>query len=164
MADARSPIGRSPETALIRPAEAADLAAVTEIVRAAFRPYVSRIGREPGPMGDDHADLIAAGRLHVAVRDGVVVGLVVLIPRGGTLLLDTVAVAPEVQGTGVGRLLLDFAERVAVAQGYDTITLYTNEAMTEAIALYRRLGYAETECVEEKGFRRVYMRKPLSRP
>ena len=34
--------------------------------------------------------------------------------------------------------------------------------MTENIALYARLGYAETHRAEEKGFRRVYMAKPLA--
>jgi ribosomal protein S18 acetylase RimI-like enzyme len=72
-----------------------------------------------------------------------------------------VAVAPEVQGSGLGRLMLEFAEQAAIKAGYHAIRLYTNEAMTENIALYSRIGYAETHRVEEKGLRRVYMRKPL---
>lgn len=80
------------------------------------------------------------------------------------MLLDNVAVAPEAQGTGLGRRMLAFAERAAVEAGYGTINLYTNEAMTENIALYTRLGYAETHRAEEKGLRRVYMRKPLYEP
>ena len=138
-----------------------DLAAVREIVRAASTHYVARIGREPGPMLDDYAALIGEGRVHVAERDGVVQGLLVLIPQDEAMLLDNVAVAPEAQGSGLGRLLLEFAERQAVEAGYPAITLYTNEAMTENIALYGRLGYAQTHRVEEKGLRRVYMRKPL---
>ena len=35
--------------------------------------------------------------------------------------------------------------------------------MTENIALYSRIGYAETHRIEEKGLRRVYMAKPLGR-
>jgi ribosomal protein S18 acetylase RimI-like enzyme len=79
------------------------------------------------------------------------------------MLLDNVAVAPDAQGSGLGRRMLEFAERVAAERGYGAIKLYTNEAMTENIALYRRIGYAETHRIEEKGLRRVYMRKPLGK-
>ena len=114
-------------------------------------------------MLDDYAGLIHQGRAHVAERDGVVQGLLVLIPQDDAMLLDNVAVAPEAQGSGLGRLMLEFAERAAIEAGYRAITLYTNEAMTENIALYTRIGYAETHRVEEKELRRVYMRKPLGK-
>lgn len=148
-------------TSSLRPATRNDLAAVERIVRAAYAPYVARIGREPGPMLDDHAASIGEGRVHVAERDALVEGVLVLIPTDGAMLLDNIAVAPEAQGTGLGREMLDFAERAAIAAGHAAITLYTNEAMTENIALCIRRGYAETHRAEEKGLRRVYMRKPL---
>ena len=47
--------------------------------------------------------------------------------------------------------------------GYATVRLYTNEAMTENIKLYAKIGYAETHRAEEKGLRRVYMAKTVSR-
>jgi ribosomal protein S18 acetylase RimI-like enzyme len=77
------------------------------------------------------------------------------------MLLDNVAVAPAAQGSGLGRKMLEFAEAEAVEAGYRSIRLYTNEAMTENIELYTRMGYSETHRVEEKGFRRVYMSKPV---
>lgn len=146
----------------LRPATRDDLAAVQEIVRTAYAPYIARIGREPGPMLDDYAAMIGASQVHVGIRDGAVQGILVLIPQDGTMLLDNVAVAPEARGTGLGRLLIEFAERTAIEAGHSAIKLYTNEAMTENIALYARLGYAETHRVEEQGLRRVYMRKPLA--
>ena len=112
-------------------------------------------------MLDDYAALIAAARVHVIERDGAVQALLVLLPEPDAMLLDNVAVAPEAQGSGLGRILLRFAEQTAVAAGYDRIKLYTNEAMTENITLYARLGYAETHRVEEKGLKRVYMVKTL---
>jgi ribosomal protein S18 acetylase RimI-like enzyme len=114
-------------------------------------------------MLDDYAALIGEGRVHVAERDGVVQGLLVLIPQDDAMLLDNVAVAPEAQGSGLGRLMLEFAEGAAVEAGYRAIKLNTNEAMTENVALYTRIGYRETHRVEEKGLRRVYMRKPLGK-
>lgn len=145
----------------IRPAEAADLAAITRIVHDAYAPYVARIGREPAPMHDDYAALIAAGQVHVLTRSGMVEGVLVLIAQDDALLLDNIAVAPAAHGTGAGRALLEFTECCARAAGFDRIRLYTNEAMTENLALYRRIGYIETHRAVEKEMRRVYMLKLL---
>ncbi len=147
----------------IRPATAIDLDAVQQIVREAYSPYVGRIGREPGPMLDDYGVLISQRRICVIEHDGAVQGLLVLIPQTDAMLLDNVAVSPRAQGLGLGRLLLAYAEQAAIAAGYRFIRLYTNEAMSENIALYSRIGYAETHRVEEKGLRRVYMVKPVGR-
>ena len=124
----------------LRPATRDDLAAVQEIVRAAYTHYITRIGTEPGPMRDDYGALIGEGRVHVAERDNAVQGVLVLITQADAMLLDNVAVAPEAQGSGLGRRLLGFAEQAAIAAGYDNIKLYTNEMMTESIALYGRLA------------------------
>ena len=77
------------------------------------------------------------------------------------MLLDNIAVSPGAQGLGYGRALLEFAERGALDAGYESIRLYTNEAMVENIALYSRIGFVETHRIEEKGLRRIYMVKPL---
>jgi ribosomal protein S18 acetylase RimI-like enzyme len=58
--------------------------------------------------------------------------------------------------------MLEFAERAAQDAGLRSIRLYTNEAMTENISLYSRIGYSETHRTEEKGLRRIYMTKQLS--
>ena len=145
----------------LRPATLDDLTAVEEIVRAAYSPYIPRIGRSPGPMLDDYRALIEGRRAHVAERDGVVQGVLVLIPQDDAMLLDNVAVAPAARGQGLGRLMLAFAESAAVEAGFSFVKLYTNEAMTENIELYSRLGYAVTHKAEEKGLRRVYMIKPV---
>ena len=139
-----------------------DLPVVADIVHAAYRHYIARIGRMPVPMQDDYAALIAAGRVWVAELAGAVRGILVLIPRGDAMLLDNIAVAPDAQGRGLGRRMLEFAEAAALQAGYGAIRLYTNEAMTENIRLYTRIGYAETHRAEEKGLRRVYMRKGLT--
>ena len=146
---------------MIRPAVLADHAAVTSIVASAYARYVPRIGREPGPMLDDYDRLIRDGRVHVLERDGRVCGLVVLVPEPGVMLLHNVAVSPDLQGQGLGRTLLDFAERAARQAGLPSIRLYTHEMMSENIALYRRCGFVETHRAEEQGLRRVFMSKPL---
>ena len=112
-------------------------------------------------MLDDYRALIDANHVHVIEQDGIVQGLVVLLPQPGALLLDNVALTPAAQGRGLGRQLLQFAEAVARSAGYRVIELYTNAAMTENIALYMRNGYVETHRATEHGLHRVYMRKPL---
>src|SRR5579863_8720938 len=117
----------------LRLATTKDLRAVEEIVRAAYSPYISLIGREPGPMSDDYRKSIADGHVHVVEQEGVVSGFLVLIPERDVMLLDNVAVAPFAQGLGLGRKMLEFAERAARDAGFSAIRLYTNVAMTENI-------------------------------
>jgi GNAT superfamily N-acetyltransferase len=147
----------------LRPATRADLSTVEAVVRAAYSHYVPRIGREPGPMLDDYAALIENGRVHVTEHECTVQGILVLIPEDDAMLLDNVAVAPIAQGFGLGRKMLEFAERAAINHGYCRTRLYTNEAMEENIELYLRIGYSETHRAVEKGFRRVYMVKSLAK-
>lgn len=113
-------------------------------------------------MLDDYGVLIDQGRVRVLVMNGTVQGVLVLIPQPDAMLLDNIAVAPATQGLGLGRRMLEFAERAAREAGYSSIRLYTNEAMTENIRLYTRIGYVETHRSEEKGFRRIYMEKSLT--
>ena len=147
--------------AALRPARPGDAAAVTGVVRDAYAPLVAVIGREPGPMGDDYGALIGAGRVHVIEDAGEVVAALVLIDEPDGLLLDNVAVSPRAQGRGHGQRLVAFAEQEARRRGHRAIRLYTNVLMTRNIALYERLGFVETHRGEEKGFRRVFMTKPL---
>lgn len=146
---------------MMRPATAEDVAAIEAIVQAAYSPYIERIGRQPGPMLEDYRQLVEAGGVHVLDNAGRVQGFVILIERDNALLLDNLAVAPDAQGLGFGRQLMDFAERQAIDAGHAAIFLYTNEAMTENLTLYQRRGYVETHRAEEHGLRRVYMSKSL---
>ncbi|MCX4164710.1 MULTISPECIES: GNAT family N-acetyltransferase [Paraburkholderia] len=144
-----------------RRAVPADRQAIEEIVRQAYSPYISRIGRPPGPMSDDYERLIDAGRVYVVETQATIQGILVLVPEPDAMLLDNVAVALSARGTGIGRGLLEYAEHSARAAGYRAIRLYTHETMTENIALYSRIGYTETHRAEEKGLKRVFMVKHL---
>jgi ribosomal protein S18 acetylase RimI-like enzyme len=148
----------------IRLAGFGDRAAVEAVVQAAYAPYIPRIGRKPGPMLEDYAALIAGRHVRVLSDGSRIAGILVLIPDKHEMLLDNVAVLPDCQGQGFGRALIAFAEDAAREQGLHTLRLYTNEAMTENIAFYERLGFVETHRAEEKGFKRVYMTKPLDAP
>jgi ribosomal protein S18 acetylase RimI-like enzyme len=146
----------------LRCADAADVDAVGDVVRRAFVKYVPRIGREPMPMGVDYTAAIRGGRCWVAEIDGRIVGMLVIVPADGHLHLDTIAVAPEAQGRGVGGRLLAFADEQASAAGFAEVRLFTNAAMTENLAYYARHGYRETRRSEEHGFCRVFFTRRLA--
>jgi ribosomal protein S18 acetylase RimI-like enzyme len=112
-------------------------------------------------MTADYDAAVRAGHSWIAEQDDRIVGLLVLIPEPDHLLLENVAVHPDAQGSGLGRLLLDHVEREAGRLGFTEIRLYTNEAMTENIAYYQRRGYAETHRAGDGGFRRVFFSKRL---
>jgi ribosomal protein S18 acetylase RimI-like enzyme len=146
---------------MIRLACASDIAAVTAIVNDAYSIYISRNGKIPGPMRGDYADLINDKHVHVLEDGDEIVGLVGLIPEQHTMLLDNVAVDPRAQGRGFGVRLIAFAEERSRAAGFPAIRLYTQDIMTENLALYTRLGYVETHRGKEIGLQRVYMSKML---
>jgi GNAT superfamily N-acetyltransferase len=143
-----------------RRATTADLPAIESVVRAAYRPYLGRMDRPPAPLEHDYRNDVGAGTIWVLGDP--VAGLVSLVPDGAALLVENVAVSPTAQGTGLGRQLLEFAERYAAGHGHDRTALYTNEVMTENLAIYAHLGYRETGRRTEDGYRRVYLEKPVS--
>ena len=146
---------------IIRRARAGDATAVAACVNAAYSIYVKRMGKPPGPMLDDYAQVIDHQLVFVLEGPGGLAGILVLIPETGGLLLDNVAIHPDHQGRGLGRRLIAFAEDEARRLGYEALDLYSHVIMTESIALYLALGYVETGRRVVRGYDRVYMRKPL---
>ena len=145
----------------IRRAVTSDAAAIRACVHASYQHYIERIGKPPGPMLDNYAAIIAQHDVFVVGEQGEVYGLLVLMHKADGFLLDNIAVHPAMQGHGLGRRLMTFAEAEAQRQGYDCLSLYTHELMTENIAIYTKLGYVETERRVEVGYQRVYMCKTL---
>lgn len=145
----------------IRAATAADASVAGQIVDEAYRHYIPRIGKPPGPMLDDYTARVAEGVVWVIEEGATIAGVIVLLPRSDYLLLDNIAVAPSRQGSGLGRRLLAFAEAEAMRRGCREIRLYTHRTMTENQRLYAAIGYEETGRGTEAGYDRVFMRKRL---
>src|SRR5829696_3402087 len=118
----------------LRPATQADVARLTELVRAAYGHYVERLGGPPRPLTDDYAQVVAGRRVTVAERGGEIAGLIVLDAGDEGFVVDNVAIDPAHQRTGVGRALLEHAELAARRAGFDSIRLFTHERMTENVA------------------------------
>ncbi|MGW5421058.1 GNAT family N-acetyltransferase [Streptomyces sp. NPDC003943] len=148
--------------ALPRPAVAADVPAVRAVVDAAFHHYIERIGLVPAPMEEDHAANVAAGRIFVVGEP--VAGLVFVVPKPGHLYLDTIAVHPDAQGTGLGRILMDWVEQRARELGLPEVRLFTNAMMWENQKLYERYGYEVTERRQDGPYDRIHYRKVLNSP
>ena len=147
---------------LVRPANLTDAVATCACVKAAFSPYIVRIGKPPAPMLLDFPEMIAAGNVWVAEIVSRVVGVLVQYETEAGFYIDTVAALPELQGTGVGRALLLLAESEATRRGYDSVYLCTNVKMTENQAFYPKIGYVEYERKIDQGYDRIFYRKKLS--
>jgi ribosomal protein S18 acetylase RimI-like enzyme len=151
----------SRQEVVLRLAEAGDAPAMQRLAISSYEKYVLRMGREPAPMADDYAAVVARGHAWVAEHGDQLVGLLVMQPAEGYLLLENIAVAPRAQNMGLGSRLLRLAEQHALAMGLPEIRLYTNEAMTENLDYYPRRGYRETHRATQNGYRRVFFSKVL---
>ena len=160
----------------LTPAAPRDLSNIVALVRAAYSPYVERIGREPAPMGADYGAAIASGHVVVARRvsgrtppvtgssatQGEVLGLIVTEAFADHLLIENIAVSPEAQGFRVGGILLEHAYAEARSLGLPEVRLYTNAKMTENLNYYPRRGFVEVERRHESGFDRVYFARSVA--
>ena len=138
-----------------------DVSAVKACVVAAFEHYVARIGKPPAPMLLDFAAEIRAGHVWLVPAKAAVAGVLVQYETHEGFYIDTVAVLPDCQGTGVGKALLQFAEQEALRRGYTSIYLCTNSKMIENQVLYPRIGYVERERRSESGYARIFYVKAL---
>jgi N-acetylglutamate synthase-like GNAT family acetyltransferase len=105
--------------------------------------------------------LVNHDQVWVAELDSTVVGLLVLQDMSDYTLLENIAVAARVRGTGVGRRLLEFANSQAMGLGHREIRLYTGAVMTQNLHYYPRHGYVETHRDFEDGHHRVYFTKVI---
>ena len=147
---------------MVRLAATSDAPAVLACVSAAFEMYIDRIGKPPAPMLLDYPKLIAERSVWVVERVAEIEGVLVQFETTDGFYIDTVASRPRARGTGVGRALLQFAEREATRRGYASVCLCTNSKMTENQVFYPRIGYVEYERKSEAGYDRVFYRKSLA--
>ena len=145
----------------IRLATTDDLADIQSCARVAYAKYVDRMGRTPAPMIADFASQIELGQACVALSDSSFAGYVVFYTDKDHILLENVAVFPAHAGKGIGKRLIEYAEQSGRDQGLHAVELYTNEAMTENLAMYPKLGYVEINRKRQDGFNRVFFRKPI---
>lgn len=143
------------KTIQFRTATQADASAIARLVNRAYRP-------EEGAAGWTHeADLVAGDRVSVAqvvdaivhphtaillaLQGNTVVATVQVEQHGRTGHIGMFAVLPVLQGVGVGRQLLGYAEQYAVdCFGAEKWVMFVLSARHELLAFYQRCGYQAT--------------------
>lgn len=84
--------------------------------------------------------------------------------RSGVAAAHQLAVDPQHQGAGIGRMLLERAEQWAKESGFVELAMDTAEQATHLIELYARLGYRHVGSVQWPGkvYRSVVFSKRLA--
>ena len=86
----------------------------------------------------------------VAEADGVVAGLITAVHTlaighpGGYLKMNGLGVLPEYRNLGIGRMLLEEVEKLAIEKGSPYIGLASGIRRTDAHGFYEHLGYQKT--------------------
>lgn len=115
---------------------ALDLAGVAAVEQVAFTFPWSRGNFE---------DSLKSGHLGIVLRDGgnEVAGYLILMPVVDEMHLLNVTVAPVWQRQGLGQWLLRLAVALTLVHGFGSLLLEVRPSNAGAIALYRRIGFAE---------------------
>ena len=145
----------------IRPATPADAESIRDLTRAAYAKWVALIGREPLPMQADYDRAVREHAIDLLTDGGALVGLIETISRPEHLWIENVAVAPDREGRGYGRMLLAHAEKRAGESALGELRLMTNAAFAANLAFYTRLGYAVVGSEPFRGGTAVTMMKRI---
>ena len=139
-----------------RPATLADIPALHRLVERAYRGDSARKGwtHEADLLGGQRTDVEALSdmiadpmqRILLAIgADGLVGCVQVSQKNADTAYLGLLSVDPDVQAGGLGKALIDAAERTAQAEfSASTIEMTVITQRSELIAYYERRGYALT--------------------
>ena len=126
-----------------RVAETGDMPKLVEMINAAFAVETFLEGPRT-----DKVRLAAAmekGEILMAVgEDEEPVATVYIERRGKRVYMGLFGVAPKRQGEGLGRIILDVAERRLRAEGVTAIDITVLNLRPELLPIYRKLGFRET--------------------
>ncbi|MGF6756323.1 bifunctional helix-turn-helix transcriptional regulator/GNAT family N-acetyltransferase [Paraburkholderia sp. GAS42] len=143
----------------------------TEDARWCFEQYFAELdkrfesGFDPSlSLSADSCELTApAGALIVArLRDRPVGCVALKLHKRSPAELKRMWVSPAARGLGVGRRLLDEAEKHVRKSGSRVVRLETNRTLSEAIGLYRRSGYVEVDAFSTEPYAHHWFEKKLT--
>ena len=146
----------------IRTATPADIPDIIACVNEAFEGYIPAVGKKPAPMLLDYGAVIRDDYAFVATMGGAVVGMAsVRDTPDGFMWLDVLAVSAQRKGMGIGRGVIEYAERLILGKGKQECRIYTNVKFEDSMAIYKHLGYVEYQRMREDGYDRVFLRRVL---
>ncbi len=133
-----------------------DLEAMTRLLNRAYAPLAQAGLRYVASWQDVSItrNRISTGETYVGLRDGNLVATATLTPPDASsqnlyyhsshvASFQQFAVAPELQGRGLGSFIMDILERRAAQLGYAELALDTSEKAVNLIRYYRKRGYEE---------------------
>ncbi len=129
---------------IIRPARTEEVADATAVINAA---YVVEAFFKVHPDRTDAQEIaarVARGQVLVATEGDAIVGCVAITTEPPEGRFGMLSVAPEHQGRGIGRQLIEAAEARCAARGCDSLSIEVVHLRTELPAFYERFGYAVT--------------------
>ena len=139
--------------------------------RRCLRAYVAELNRRSdipfdpsnGSTAEPHEVRAPAGAFVVAYLNGEAIGCGAVKHRpGGPSDIKRMWVAESARGLGLGRRLLTTLEQLARDSGASVVQLETNDALVEAIALYRSAGYEEVPAFNDEPFAHHWFAKALA--
>jgi DNA-binding MarR family transcriptional regulator/GNAT superfamily N-acetyltransferase len=139
--------------------------------RRCLRAYVAELNRRSdipfdpsnGSTAEPHEVRAPAGAFVVAYLNGEAIGCGAVKHRvGGPSDIKRMWVADAARGLGLGRRLLSTLEQLARDSGALVVQLETNDALVEAIALYRSAGYREVPAFNDEPFAHHWFSKTLA--
>lgn len=128
----------------LRRAAPDDALDVKTLIAAAFARHAPALGRTPRPMLADYALAVRAHQVWIVTQRGGLIATLELVAAEDHLLVQSLAVRPDRQRRGIGRALMQLAEREARRQHRALLRLKAPEAMTESLQLCEGLGFQET--------------------
>ncbi len=129
----------------IRRALDSDASELGRCMHAAYQTYADRIDpKELPPMNVNYEIEIRESEVWIAELESRLVGALVLSGTKGAFKVANIAVHPEFQGNGLGRGLMDFAEREAIRRGFVEMNLATHPLLKENVSMYLHLGWKES--------------------
>ncbi len=138
---------------MVTTATISDSHAISQLVNSAYRGEGSKQGWTTeadlldGTRTDENAISDLLGRDDTRIlkyeENGTLLGCVELRKTGHQLYLGMLTVKPHLQGKGIGKILLQAAEKEAVALKCSSIIMNVISRRTELIAWYLRHGYAD---------------------
>lgn len=96
------------------------------------------------------------GHIFYAKLDADVVGTVALMPTNDPKVyeLTKMAVSPKHRGFKIGQKLMQYCIEFAKSNNYDSLMLYSNTKLENAIYIYRKYGFVETPIEENSPYKR----------
>ncbi|MCV0425264.1 MAG: GNAT family N-acetyltransferase [Roseibium sp.] len=139
-----------------------DAQGLHDLADRSYEHFIPVINATPAPMLADYAALVRDHEVWVIRSGDDLAASLALVPHDDHLLIESIAVDPNQQGNGFGRIMLDWAQHRTEMLKLPEMKLYTHVLMTWNRTWYKRAGFTETH-EEQRGDKRiVHMSKKLS--